>query len=733
MSSAADSRKFDVVDILQTALSYVQHIRLMLLMLAFGILAGICYFLFATPIYSAKSLIFCQVFGSSVETSGLPTSNSGAGFMRSIINRLNSEQMKIGVARRLGLIGENGTYGDVLDHITVVRVGTMDAQYLNLEVQAYDPEVARAYGPALVEEFAHLQSSSWDQFRDDAIDRYARELKELEEKVEENQGELTKIEREKRFTEATIEQQSLLKIPSDIVETRERIARMDSIRATLKTYDEMAPSEERTLSILSLLSDYETDTEVDVGDVVRRSPTGESGAVVQANNREVVMPSEVDGIEPWRELERQKRLIETEIEEASKVYLPEHPKMKELVARLDQTKVAIETEMLVLRQKFDLEYERLTEKLAKLQERIPEYQELSAEFAKSARSFSSIDKTRAMWDQAREALAEKLTRLSFIDDVDWVQLQFEGHTTLRDQDPISPNKKKLVMLSLLLGLGGAVGLPTLLNLINTSASNIPQLEELLGMRGIGIVPLTDKETLESVHRSPAQGAVTPNFLLECFRVIRANIGLDSGLPDGHAPEVILVNSARPQEGKTILAANLAWAYHSMGERVLLVDCDLRRGRVHGLLQIDNGVGMSHMLTGEASPKEAILPTRQKGFDVIPRGPIVPGATELLCQEGFISILNEWRTHYDRVILDCPPILGLSESASLQRLADGCVLVVRSESTSRKDVRDAVDVLEKTGAHFFGFVLNGVDLSKTGNYYRYYYYSAPYYNQFEDEE
>jgi len=142
--------------------------------------------------------------------------------------------------------------------------------------------------------------------------------------------------------------------------------------------------------------------------------------------------------------------------------------------------------------------------------------------------------------------------------------------------------------------------------------------------------------------------------------------------------------------------------------------------------------MSRMLSGQVSPDEAILPTGQEGFDAIPRGPIIPGSTELLCQERFFKLIETLKTKYDRIILDCPPTLGLSESASLQRLADGIVFVVRSEKTSMKDVRDAVTLLRKTGAHFFGFVLNGVDLSKIGNYYQYYYYSAPYYDQFEGE-
>lgn len=737
---AETQKKFDPVKLIGAALGYVKHVRLMLLILAFGLLAGVAYFLYTTPLYRAQSLVFCQAFGTTVETRELNTGATASPLWaaRQAATKMSSQQMIVGAARRLGLVGEIATYESVVEQIPVAWAQAIDSQYIKIEVQAFEPAVVRDFAEALVEEFHHQQSHAWEEFRNEALTRYGQELSELEAKVSESQGALFEIERDQKFTEATIEQQSLLQIPRDIVVTRERLSRMDSLRGTLARYEEQPPGVDRTLAILSLLSDFEKETEVEVGDLVRRANAQNLGPVVaakpaNATELSVVVPSEVDGLEPWRRLEREKRQIETEIAEASAVFLPDHPRMKGLAEQLAGVESALDAELSVLRQKFDLEYVRLTEKLAQLEERLPEYHRLSEEFSGVARSFNSIDRTRQMWDKAHETLANRLTRLSFIEDVDWVNLRFEGHTSLRDQDPISPNKRKLLMLSLLIGIGGAIGLPTLLNLLDTTANSLPQLEETLGMKGIGIVPLTDPELLEAVHRSPAQGATVPNFLLECFRVIRANIGLDAALTGKKgASQVILVTSARPSEGKTTQAANLAWAYHSMGERVLLIDCDLRRGRQHKLLKLDNSGGMSRMLVGDIPVAEAIVKTAEGSFDAIMRGPIIPGSTELLCQENFARLIQALRHRYDRIILDCPPVLGLSESASLQRLADGVVLVVLSESTSTKDVRDAVALLEKAGAHFYGFVLNRVDLSKIGNHYYYYYYSSPYYDQFDED-
>lgn len=733
MDSNRPNTKFDPVRIITQVFSYTKYLRLMIIVVAIAVLAGISYFLYASPLYQARSLVFFQSYGSPLRDAELPeTSQFSASVNRALIDRLQSQQVLIAAGKRLGLLDGVETFEALVEQVPLVQIGVVDFRHLEISVQAYDSEVVRSFTPALVEAFQEIQEAGWKEFRDEALDRYRLQLTELEEKVAENVDSLSSMERDQKFTEITIEQQNLLEIPKQLVETRERITRMTAIRKTLETYEE-DDGADHSITILSLLSNFENDSDVTVGNIISRPLVGSRGGVSAAAPRDlqVITPASVESLEPWRDLEREKRTLEGQIEEAAVILLPDHPKMRELVESLEGAKRSLQNEMKVQREKFDLEFTSLNNKLAELTRRIPEYQEVTEQFGRTSLEYTSIEQAQMMWDKARERLAEKLATATFTEDFDSVQLRFKGHTSLRDKIPISPNKRKLLMMTLLLGLAGAIGIPTVLNLLDNSATSLAQLEDYIGLKGLGIVPLTDPDFLEAVHRSPAQGAAIPNYILECFRVIRANIGLDATF-DGNPSQVILVVSARPQEGKTTQSANLAWAYHSMGEKVLLVDCDLRRGRQHVLLKLDNSAGMSRMLTGQITPGDAIIHTEQKGFDAIPRGPIIPGATELLCQDGFLKQMQEWRTHYDRIILDCPPVLGLSESSSLQRLADGVVFVVRSEKTPMKDVRDAVSNLRKTGVHFFGFVLNAVDLSKVGNYYQYYYYSAPYYDQFEGD-
>jgi capsular exopolysaccharide synthesis family protein len=286
------------------------------------------------------------------------------------------------------------------------------------------------------------------------------------------------------------------------------------------------------------------------------------------------------------------------------------------------------------------------------------------------------------------------------------------------------------MISVALSLGLGIGIPFILEVANSTVSRLPQLEGRLGLTGLGMVPNSSKELLEQIFRSPAMGSKVPNFLLECFRVIRSNIILHPGR-HGRS-QVIMVTSARPSEGKSTNAANIAWAFFSMGDRTLLIDTDLRRGRVHTMLGINNQVGLSSYFAAKAKVEDIIQKTDNPNLDVIPRGPFVPGASEYLCREVFERLITEFRGKYDRIIFDAPPVLGLSETVATQRVADGVVLIVRAESTQMIDVDTTVEQLRCADTEFFGFVLNRLDLSKPSNHYFYYYSSPYYYHNFDDE-
>ncbi|MGJ8642157.1 MAG: polysaccharide biosynthesis tyrosine autokinase [Luteolibacter sp.] len=743
MNNPSDKPKFDPLKLLSQAISYVKHIKLMLLMMAFGILAGIVVYLFSTPTYQSTALVSVQGFGAPMVDRDIPETYQTSSFHRAFLDSFRSTRVQLAAAKRMGLVGKDGTSDDLRDVLPGITVVPTDSRNVELTVLAYDPNVVRTFAKEMVSAYEDIQQENYESYRDEALIRYAEQVERLEEEISQTMASLSAVERDQNLTEVTLEQQSLLEIPKQLIQTRERLARMKDVRVLLTKLESEsltpgAPTANsdpggnigNMISILSLLGSFEEDTDVNVGDVVAN--TG-AGSPVRSTKKvaQIVSPSDVDSIEPWRVLEKERRILLNQIEQNSGVYLPEHRVMKDLESKLEAAERALVTEFKLLRQKFDLNYASLEEKEKNLEARLPEYHAITEEVGRTSHAYSTIAAKQAMWDKARERLAAKLSTITFAEDFDWVELRYMGLIQVRDEVPVSPNKFKIALIGIVLGLAGALGAPTAINMLDTSASTVPQLEQVTGLNGIGIVPLSPKTMLEDVSRSPAQGASVPNYLLECFRVIRANIIMHPNRRN--KSQVVLVTSARPQEGKTTQATNLAWAFHAMGEKTLLLDCDLRRGRIHGVVGIDRNPGMTRLLLGECTVGEATQSSGPDGFDVIPRGSVIPGTTDLLSQKVFHDLLEHFRKTYDRIVVDAPPALGLSETSSLQEIVDGTVLVVRAETTGRKDVLDSVNLLRKTGAHFFGFVLNAVDLSKLGNYYNYYYYSDPYYSEVEPEE
>jgi capsular exopolysaccharide synthesis family protein len=174
----------------------------------------------------------------------------------------------------------------------------------------------------------------------------------------------------------------------------------------------------------------------------------------------------------------------------------------------------------------------------------------------------------------------------------------------------------------------------------------------------------------------------------------------------------------------------------MGEKTLLIDADLRRGWLHRVFNQRSAPGLSNILVQNLDWREVIRTTDRENLMLITCGKHLDGATELIGSPAFERLLQEFRQEFKRIIIDTPPILGLSETAMLQRLVDGVVLVVWCGRTPARYVKTAVEILQANHANFFGFVLNRLDLSVSSNYYNYYnyyYYSYHYYKSYKTLE
>lgn len=718
-------KTIDTQELLGRVLAFSQYLRLSLILLTLGLLSGIIYYVYSDALYSSRGLINVRVFSYAVDSqSGEQGRQPIAKAKRSLATQLRSNHLLKQVAINMGLATESTSSGTVREKILPkVQVRFEDNDHLQLEVYSTSPHVVREFPAALIATYQQSQAQMRRDYREQAVAKYISELEGIKEKLANRMEAKSKFEEENALVDVFVAQKQLSQIPVETVWVRHRLTQMDELRSSL------ASKSTDRLSQLTLLSTFAQELPDTVGRVVRPEKEGASPIAVRENAENILKPSNITIRNDWEQLDRDRRIAEGKLAELKQTYGPAHDQVRKVEAQIANLNTTIDLELEAALQQFDREYEALRSREQALQKQLPNYHEITKKYEQFRLDFELLTKGELAWSKAHEEISKRIAALEFGADKDRVELQLLTPSNLRDKIPVTPNKMKLILISLIVGIGLAVGVPMLLEMFNTTASRIQQIENATGLTGIGIVPLCRRENLENVVRSPSLGATVPNQLLENFRIIRSNICLNPG-KSGQS-QVVMITSARPSEGKTTQAANIAWAFNSIGERTLLVDADLRRGRVHDVLQLDNELGMTNFLIGQATEEEVIQPSGLNNLDIITRGPIVAGSTEVFAQKKFEDIVSEWRQRYDRIIIDTPPVLGLSETGTIQRVADGVTLVIRAESTPAKDILDAVDLLGKTGAHLFGFVLNRIDLNKIANYYQYQYYSADYYAEFEE--
>ena len=379
----------------------------------------------------------------------------------------------------------------------------------------------------------------------------------------------------------------------------------------------------------------------------------------------------------------------------------------------------------VARSRFDFLYNSAKEHYADLQKKLPEYEEANRKYARIQQEARLHEAGQLGWNSLYGKAAETISQLDYTADKEKVNIRFDHMVDLK-QNPVAPDKYKLAILSFIAGLGMAFVIPFLVEYLDYTLSNLEEVESAFQMRGLGVIPLVAEETDHPVLMDVAASGDERN-LVENFRVVRTNL-LAMGTLTKPA-HVTMITSAMPKEGKTVVSSNLAISFGQTGARTLLIDTDLRRGRLHRLFGLRKSPGLSDYLLGKVTLDEAIRPSGKENLSVLSAGQHLDSGTELLGAAKFAELMLHLRSQYERIIVDTPPVLGLAETSILQSQVDGVLFVIWSGRTPIRNMKTAIDILAANGANFYGFILNRLDLSTTTNYYQYYYYSSDYYHSY----
>jgi capsular exopolysaccharide synthesis family protein len=288
--------------------------------------------------------------------------------------------------------------------------------------------------------------------------------------------------------------------------------------------------------------------------------------------------------------------------------------------------------------------------------------------------------------------------------------------------PISPNPRKDWMTAVLAGLTIAFGLAFGIEYFDDSIKTPEDITKRLRLPLLGLVPALRGD------RVPVLTETVPHDFGEAFRSLRTSLVFTSG---GESTRIIAVTSSQPLEGKTTTACNLAMALALGGSRVLLIDADMRRPGLHKTMGLENGMGLSHLLVGQARVREVIQRTSEPNLFAITAGRTPPNPSELLSSERMNHFVTNLATGpFDWVVIDTPPVLAVTDAVIIAQKVAGVVFVVGSEMTRRVHAERALETLQSGRARSIGAVLNRVDFDRNKYYYsRYYGYQyKSYYGQ-----
>lgn len=431
-------------------------------------------------------------------------------------------------------------------------------------------------------------------------------------------------------------------------------------------------------------------------------------------------------------------------DEKSRNYRENHPDYIRAKDRLDRAKQNLKQAVSYIESDYRLasqeeitlraQLNRQESEIIKMQSDIGVYRTLDVKVQSLDAQLISLEGTKNELDAAKGLETLKTSSISVVD---------KAYVPVR---PVSPKKTKNLFFALLFGIFGGIALCFFLESLDNTVKGPEEVEKIAGLPSLGVIPLLEQEDSHGKGRhyseygseEDKQGMgidkTKPDMkdielinhfhprlpIADDYRTLRTSILLSYA---DSPPKVIAFTSSLPEEGKSATLVNLSVAFAQLERKVLVIDSDIRKPRLHRIFKIGNIGGLSGYLSGKLELTGAIQKTSIKNIWLLPSGPVPPNPSELLNSERMKEMLEEVRKVFDMVLLDTPPVLATIDAVIISTLVDSTVIVLKAGEITKKPFMSAVEELKRANVKIIGVVFNGLKASEGKYFYRGYY---PYY-------
>ena len=410
-----------------------------------------------------------------------------------------------------------------------------------------------------------------------------------------------------------------------------------------------------------------------------------------------------------------KQLLDTELNLrlAEENLGPNHPDVVRSKAAVEQIQNTVLTALTGIKAGVRADYNMAAEKVKVLEGELAQLKaQTIIQSSGGVLRFSKAERQLRMERSIMDALQAKITQEQIDRQIPRTPVEIFQFAEASSR-PVKPNVLLYIIVSVLIGIIIGVCLAFFIEYLDTSVKTVDDLEKYLALPVVGVIPQKVKPLIQ-------EGPDSPNA--EAYRVLRTNLQFSNKGVGGGAFAVV---SAGVGEGKSTTLFNLAYICARMGDKVLIVDSDMRRPVQHTILGVSNRVGLTNVLMRDVPVEEAIKTTMEPNLHFLPSGKLPRNAVGLLDSQRVRDLIKSLKARYDYVFFDSPPIMGVSDASIIASEVDGVMLVVQYRKFPRALSARAKRLIENVGGNIVGVVLNNINIMRDD----YYYYYQSYYSHY----